>query len=196
MSTGRRSPLLEVLAEADAAVDALTAATGLACPTGCGHCCAHHQPHATVADLAPMADAEVVVGTAEARLAALLAAGDDAPCVYFAAGRLPGGCTAYALRPLICRLFGFSAVRDKHGQPELAACHVHKRERPAAVARAVAHVGAGGPVAVMADLQAQADALDPDSARVQHPINRALRLALERALLRAAYADADTPPRP
>ena len=28
-------------------------------------------------------------------------------------GRLPGGCTAYALRPLICRLFGFSAVRDK-----------------------------------------------------------------------------------
>lgn len=179
--------MLALFREADRGADGLTQATGLHCPTGCGHCCAHHKPHATVADVMLLAEAEVERGTAELRIQQLQALPDDAPCIYFAAGRLPGGCTAYSLRPLVCRLFGFSATRDKHGELALSACHVHKREAKEAVERAQAYVAEGGEVAVMADLQIQADAIDPDRAREQVPINRALQKALEWAALSAQY---------
>jgi Fe-S-cluster containining protein len=163
---------LALYQDADRATTALSSATGLACPTGCGECCARHDPHVTIADVEPIADAAVADGTAEAMLDRALAA-PAGPCVYFAPGRLPGGCTIYELRPVLCRLFGFAAVRDKHGAP----------------ARAAAHVAAGGDVAILAEYQARADGLEPDPARTEQlPINVALSRALERALLRARLA--------
>ena len=185
--SSRYSPMLALFAEADDGASALAQASGLRCPTGCGHCCAHHRPHTTVSDMMLLAEEEVRAGNAEERLKQLRALPDDAPCVYFVAGRLPGGCTAYALRPLLCRLFGFSATRDKHGERALSACHVHKREVSDAVDRASRYVSDGGAVHVMADLQTQADAIDPDRSREQMPINRALTLALEWAALSAQY---------
>jgi Fe-S-cluster containining protein len=175
---------LTLYQEADAAADALTAATGLRCPTGCGECCARHDPHVTVADMVPLARAAVAGGTAEALLARALAA-PAGPCVYFVPGRLPGGCTVYPLRPILCRLFGFAAVRDKHGAAALAACEVHKATTPEVAARAIAHVAAGGPVAILAEYQARADGLDDPGLAEQLPINVALARALERELLRA-----------
>jgi uncharacterized protein len=179
---------LALYQDADRATEALTGATGLACPPGCGECCARHDPHVTVADVEPLADAALADGSAEAALDRALAA-PAGPCIYFAEGRLPGGCTVYELRPVLCRLFGFSAVRDKHGAAQLAACELHKQHDPAAVARAAAHVAAGGEVAILAEVQARADGLAPDPARTEQlPINVALARALERALLRARFA--------
>lgn len=176
---------LALYQDADRASAELSSATGLACPTGCGECCARHDPHVTIADVEPIADAAVADGTAEAMLDRALAA-PAGPCVYFAPGRLPGGCTVYELRPVLCRLFGFAAVHDKHGAPALAVCEVHKSATPNVASRAAAHVAAGGPVAILAEYQARADGLAPDPARnEQLPINVALARALERALLRA-----------
>jgi Fe-S-cluster containining protein len=179
---------LALYQDADRATGALASATGLACPTGCGECCARHDPHVTIADVEPIAAAAVADRTAEAMLDRALAA-PAGPCVYFEPGRLPGGCTVYALRPILCRLFGFSAVRDKHGAPALAVCEVHKAATPEVAARAAAHVAGGGEVAILAEYQARADGLDPDPARTEQlPINVALARALERALLRARLA--------
>lgn len=181
---------LPILVEADARVEAFQAATGLSCPPGCGVCCERHDPHVTEHDLAPLAfelvaeDLERAAGLRERAVAALAA---GAPCVFYEAGRIPGGCTQYARRPLLCRLFGFAAVRDKHGQPELAACHVHQEVTPEAVARARAHVDGGGAVPVFTDLQAPLDALDPARAQTRVPINAAIVAALDRALLRASW---------
>lgn len=175
---------LALYQDADRASTELSTATGLACPTGCGECCARHDPHVTIADVEPIADAAIADGTAEAMLERALAA-PAGPCVYFAPGRLPGGCTVYAIRPILCRLFGFAAVRDKHGAPALAACEVHKATTPDIAARAIDHVAGGGAVAVLAEYQARADGLEPDPARTEQlPINVALARALERALLR------------
>jgi len=179
---------LTLYQEADRQTSALADATGLACPPGCGVCCDHHNPHVTEADMGPIARHLVATGGGEAvHVRAVAAVGQ--PCVFFAPGRLPGGCTQYELRPLLCRLFGFAAVRDKHGQPALAVCHVHTAETPAVAAAAAAHVAAGGDVAVFTDLQAPADALEPDRSRVRVPINAALASALERELLRATYTE-------
>lgn len=176
---------LAIYAEADRLTDAVAGATGLACPTGCGACCVRTPPHVSVSDVAPVARALVAAGEGEAVLERARAIGAGV-CALFAPGRLPGGCTVYAIRPIICRLFAFAAVRDKRGAPELAICREHAAADPGARARVEAYLAGGGEVAMFADLQAEAH--DPDDGPAELvPINRALVAALERELLRAQY---------
>ena len=171
----------------DAEIAAFQDATGLGCPTGCGHCCETQTPYVNVADMEPIARDLVARGAGETVYDHAVAAVSGTPCVLYEPGRLPGGCTEYELRPMLCRLFGFGAVRDKHGQARLALCRIHGREVPEAAARAVAFVDGGGAVPSFADWQAEADAVAPDGLREQMPINEALARALERELLRARY---------
>lgn len=170
---------------ADALTDEVSRGAGLACPTGCGACCVRTPPHVSVADMAPIARAAIASGEAEGLHERAVATGAG-PCVLFAPGRLPGSCTVYALRPVICRLFAFAAVRDKHGARELAVCREHTAADPAAPARARAYLDAGGAAPMFADLQLEAH--DPDDGPAELvPINLALAAALERELLRARY---------
>ena len=175
---------LPIYRAADDAIAAFQAATGLACPPGCGACCEEQTPFVRIADMEEIAAAHVARGIGEQTLDRALAAGDERPCVIYEPGRLPGGCTEYELRPTLCRLFGFGAVRDKHGKAALAACRVHKRETPEAAARAIAFVDGGGAAPMIADWQAAADAASDDGDMRLMPINVALARALERALLR------------
>ncbi|HVV85114.1 MAG TPA: YkgJ family cysteine cluster protein [Kofleriaceae bacterium] len=176
---------LAIYRDADAATAAVAGATALACPTGCGNCCVRTPPHVSVSDVAPIARAAIESGEAEALLARARATGAG-PCVLFAPGRLPGGCTVYALRPVICRLFAFAAVRDKHGALELAICREHKAADPAAPDRVRAYLAAGGAAPVFAEVQQEAH--DPDDGPPElMPINLALARALERELLRNQY---------
>ena len=178
---------LPIYAAADDAIAAFQAATGLACPKGCGTCCEEQTPFVRVADMAEIAAAHVARGIGEDTLERAKAAGSQKPCVIFEKGRLPGGCTEYELRPTLCRVFGFGAVRDKHGHAALAACRVHKQETPEVAARAIAFVADGGAVPIFAEWQAAADAASDDGDPTLMPINEALAIALERALLRAQY---------
>jgi len=182
----RRLPLY---VEVDRAIDAFAGATGLACPTGCGHCCETQTPFVRVDDMAAIAAARVArdLDDAAALRERAAAVGADGPCVLFQPGRLPGGCTEYALRPMLCRLFGFAAVRDKHGAPALALCKIHGQETPAVATAAVAFVAGGGPVPMFAEWQAESDAVSDDPDARQVPINVALAAALDRALLRAQF---------
>jgi len=178
---------LAIYRAADEATAAVSAGAQLACPTGCGMCCIRTPPHVSIADMAPVARAAIAAGEGEALLerARQIGAG---PCVLFAPGQLPGGCTVYAIRPIICRLFAFAAVRDKHGALELAVCREHTAADPAAPARARAYL-ADHPAPVFAEYQL--DAHDPDDGPADLvPINDALAAALERELLRAQYRDA------
>ncbi len=179
---------LPIYREVDDAITAFQGATGLACPTGCGTCCETQTPYVRIADMQDIAEAHVARGLGLATLERARDAGDARPCVIFEPGRLPGGCTEYALRPILCRLFGFGGVRDKHGTAELAACRIHKQATPEVAARAIAFVAGGGAIPMMADWQRAADAVDGDADPRLHPINVALTAALERALLRAHYA--------
>lgn len=176
---------LAIYRAADEATATVIAGTGLACPTGCGACCTRTPPHVSSSDVAPIARAAIESGEAEALLERARATGPG-PCVLFAPGQLPGGCTVYAIRPALCRLFAFAAVRDKHGALELAVCREHKLADPAAPARVRAYLDAGGPAPACTDIQQ--DAHDPDDGPAELvPINDALARALERELLRSQY---------
>jgi uncharacterized protein len=178
---------LALYRDADELTAAVSTGARLACPTGCGACCVRTPPHVSVADMAPIARAAIASGEAEAEaLHARASATGPGPCVLFAPGRLPGGCTVYELRPVICRLFAFAAVRDKRGALEIAVCREHTAADPAAPERAAAYLAAGNPAPVFADLQMEAH--DPDDGPAELvPINDALAAALERELLRARY---------
>lgn len=186
----------ERLATAAEATEAFSAAHGLHCPPGCGACCLSPEVECSVTEWGPLVRELVREGRAEAVLAQLhgqLASGSSV-CVFYApedGDPRRGRCQVYGLRPMICRLFGFSARRDRDGTPELVSCRVMREQDPAAVAAAAQAVREGAPAPVMGDLMGAVLAEAPGTDGRMLPINEALRVALERALLRARFEAAE-----
>ncbi len=191
---------LELLySRADEAVSQFQAKSGLSCPVGCGSCCEGFVP-----DILPL-EAEY--------LAAFLAAKDAEKAYALAARPLeesvredgrrgcplyaddtPYHCTVYAARPLICRLFAFSAGRDKRGQPSFALCRLMPEPD-----LALAGMPAGAPAAdeasspearraramdapLMADYGGELASIDPHAAGEREALPEALAKALGKVL--------------
>lgn len=186
----------ERLATAAEATEAFSAAHGLHCPPGCGACCLSPEVECSVTEWGPLVRELVREGRAEAVLAQLHAqlASGSSVCVFYApedGDPRRGRCQVYGLRPMICRLFGFSARRGRDGTPELVSCRVMREQDPAAVAAAAQAVREGAPAPVMGDLMGAVLTEAPGTDGRMLPINEALRVALERALLRARFEAAE-----
>lgn len=193
MSAPVRSLRLQLYSEVDAATGALAAHTGLRCPDGCARCCQSPHIHASVADMMPIAEATLEAGAADA-LWDRAGAAEDAPCILLEPrGPGLGACSVYDLRPMVCRLFGFAAVRGRDGLPELSVCAVHAAEHPDLATRARNMVTAGLDAPLFVEMQERSASLDPGAAAL-HPINRALRLAIERAVMRTRYGSGERSP--
>lgn len=187
-------PVIDLFSRLDAETEAFSAASGLRCPDGCGACCDTPNVYSTAVELEPLARALVAEGRAEAALEQAAARGQGT-CIFYAShGGGQGRCTVYGLRPMICRLFAFAAVRNKHGQPELAGCKVHKATQPEAMARAHELVSSGFPVPLMSAWQQQAAELGTSATGALVPINHAIQEALERALFAASLSAAEAEP--
>ena len=186
----------ERLATAAEATEAFSAAHGLHCPPGCGACCLSPEVECSVTEWGPLVRELVREGRAEAVLAQLHAqlASGSSVCVFYApedGDPRRGRCQVYGLRPMICRLFGFSARRGRDGTPELVSCRVMREQDPAAVAAAAQAVREGAPAPVMGDLMGAVLTEAPGTDGRMLPINEALRVALERALLRVRFEAAE-----
>jgi Fe-S-cluster containining protein len=110
--------LLDLYGQADAAVAEWLRHVPYHCPPGCGTCCSAFQP-----DILQV-EAELVVSyviSARPGLLPLIAYPEQAvdrtsgACLFYSAS-YRGSCSVYPARPLICRLFGTTAVRDKSGE--------------------------------------------------------------------------------
>lgn len=187
----RFSPLLGLFSEMDSATAAFAEASGLTCPEGCGACCENPGAHATADELMPLASELVARGEAEAVLARAEAAGQGRCIFYTSHGPGLGRCAEYALRPTTCRLFGFAAIRNKRGQPELATCKVHQAVTPDSVARAHALVAQGASVPLFLEYQQRVQETGTSATAELLPMNVAVRRALERALLHARLDEQD-----
>lgn len=99
---------------------------------------------------------------------------------------LSGRCSAYELRPLVCRLFGFSAVRDKTGRARYSLCKTMKIPNPAMAHVVSASVDRGLCAPVFSEYSMRLCGISPSSLAQRHPINTAIRLALEHVLFRAS----------
>ena len=179
----------DLFAEIDRQTAAFQQATDLHCPSGCGKCCENPQVEVTVLDCVPLAIALFAQGEGENWLTRLATPERDYCLFYQPDPGQPGNgrCTVYQWRPLLCRTFGFATVRNKWGEPELAACVVHKAKQPEAVQGCQTAIANGLAAPNFADLAMQLAAIDPTIGHKRLPINQAMQLALERVGFRLQW---------
>lgn len=97
-----------------------------------------------------------------------------------------GGCSNYLYRGLICRLFGFSARRDKYNEPQLVTCKPIKENQPNEVSRGV-ELTQKKKIPLYRDYYTQLYAIEPKLADKALPINKAILEAVEYILSYYTY---------
>ena len=122
-------------------------------------------------------------GTAEEELNRIADEDSDICPFYFSHGLNRGRCTEYQLRPVLCRLFGFAAVTNKHGQAEMAMCKTLKSQPQAETAFQMA-----GSAPKYIEYGHRLLAIDPGYGTELFPIRLAMRKAIEKALLANQYS--------
>ena len=160
-------------------------AAALGCLKFCKKCCTPDkaQIEASVFECLPLSIHLWRLGEAESYLQRIASGGEKNLCVLYNADPSPlpaSGCKHYLWRPLLCRLFGFSAVLDKHGHPRIALCRTIKDADPQAEDRIKEKIARGLRPMIIPHWARQASSLNPHLGQERHPINQAVRLALER----------------
>lgn len=155
--------------------------SGLKCLTNCTLCCTKKGLEANVLEFLPLANYLVKNNLHEAALELLES--EPEHCINLARSQNPGitaGCSAYEFRGLICRLFGFSAVRDKNQKLAVYTCAPMKNELPDTFRKATEQINAGMKVPIVADVYYQIYFIDSQMANDYNPINVSIRKAIEK----------------
>ena len=178
------------LTEIDQETTAFQAATGVQCPSGCGMCCQNPEVESTPLEMLPITVELAQKGELSQWLERVEAVEAKGVCVFYQRDPLipdNGRCSIYDRRPSLCRLFGFAAIANKQGEPELAACKKHKETMPEVIKRAEEAISNGLPIPHFADFTMRLGNLDPNLRREPLPINQALKLVIERVGLLMQY---------
>jgi Fe-S-cluster containining protein len=149
--------------------------SGLNCASKCHLCCLKKDIPASLLEFLPLAYHLYKTGRAEDFYNRLEKLPANDLCLVFSALNQAGGCSEYAYRGLICRLFGYAANRDKQGQNRLVSCKTIK-ETPN-YAQLTSQLIGKAPV--MAEYYMQLAAIDFKLANEQMQINQAIKRALE-----------------
>ncbi|HUX37323.1 MAG TPA: YkgJ family cysteine cluster protein [Rectinemataceae bacterium] len=162
------------------------ASAGLACPPGCGRCCESFVPDMLPLEAAWMAATLLRDRPLEARALAEegfpLSASRAGPCPFYIRDS-PFHCGLYEGRPLICRLFGFSASYGREGLPSFSLCR-HMPGKEGSTSRSWKGEGLaselGSRPALMSDFALQLVAIRPLEGHERHLLFDALPQALRR----------------
>jgi Fe-S-cluster containining protein len=182
----------EVFAALDDDIALFQKQTGLGCISGCGACCKKPDIEATVLEFLPLAYHLYINNRDVEVLEKLEQSNNQPPCTFFSTlmpGNQTGLCTIYLHRGLICRLFGFSATKDKEGRPVLATCKIIKTELSEKYNAAVTSIDEGAFVPVMNQYYMKLLSIDHELGNSFYPINEAIKLAIEKVSLTCAYSD-------
>ena len=174
----------EVFAELDNHIAQTTSITGMKCAHLCNACCRTTNIEASPIEFIPLAASLYETGRIDEFLILLNKSDETGHCPLF----LPeawkegkGGCWHYDKRGLVCRLFGFGYRLDREGVAELVTCKVLKNSTPEVVSKArQLGLDAPGTIPLFRDYSMQLFSIDPDLAIRQLPINKAIRVAIEK----------------
>jgi len=185
-------------AEAGFRESAAKAGKPLSCPAGCGSCCEGFVPDVLPLEAAYLA--AYILGS-RPELAHRPLSGVP-PCPFYDADRPEAHCSVYRARPLICRLFAFSAVSGKAEEPSFALCR-RMPALPGSEARSwsgeALREAFGAAPPLMSAFAAELLGLDPDSTGERRLLAEALPRALAKvglALSLAGMARGDDEPEP
>jgi uncharacterized protein len=168
-------------------ISKLQSESGIHCLSGCGECCKKPDIEATPLEFLPLALDLYDEGRAESMLEELRNA-QSPLCLAFRpfVTNFGGLCSEYPNRGLICRLFGFSARRNKEGQSELVTCKLIKEQQTDQYNKAVDNIAKGKRVPVMSYYYSRLVSVDPSLSDF-YPINEAMAKAIEVVLHYYAY---------
>ncbi|MGE5254448.1 MAG: YkgJ family cysteine cluster protein [Planctomycetaceae bacterium] len=155
---------------------------GIECLPGCISCCATALfVEASIFEMLPLSLHFWEEGRAPEILEKLEGIHPEAPCILLNPNPhgLSGGCGYYRFRPLICRLFGFSASLDKKEQLVVTICNP-LRERHSGIAERInGRIREDLPVPRMPDFSRKVALIHPQLGQEKYPINIAFLEALE-----------------
>ena len=164
--------------------------TPIACPDLCGSCCIHFLP-----DTMPIEADRIAFHLLTGRRDLIdhffenkkAAESRDAACPFWNPEKPGENCMIYPVRPLVCRLFGFSSTTDKNGEPTFSLCR-HMPPHPGIEGRSLTGTtvmeGLFGAVPPhMADFSREIVGLDPQEAGRRTSICEALPLSLSKVSL-------------
>ena len=175
--------LFEVYGDLERQIADFKKMAGIDCLRKCQNCCSTAKyVEASIFEMLPLGLHLWGEGRAEEILGKLEGVHPEALCIslnLYPTEKVPGGCTHYSLRPLICRLFGFSATVDKYGQPLIAICNPLKERNSGIDSRINEQIRGNLPVPRMPDFSRKIAFIDPRLGQEKYPINIALWEALE-----------------
>ena len=189
MSIRRKVRSVEVIfKDLEQQIESFKKDTQLHCVAGCGFCCKKPDIEATVIEFLPLAFHYFMNNQAQEKLAQLKA--NPTPvCILFQEGHQKdaGFCTMYPHRGLICRLFGFSARKNKYGEPEFSTCKKIKETQPEKYIDAYLKVKNGVNVPFMGQYYLRMLKVDFKEAQNFYPVNIAIQKAIELVLAYYSY---------
>ena len=124
--------ILLLYADIDTKISFFQKEYGLKCQKPCGLCCYKDDVYATMIEFIPLA-LDIYNRNEGDPAVRMLSQCGAAPCSFYNYDpMLPGEgeCSVYPQRGLICRLFGFSTVRDKYSQLQFSTCRAIKFAAP------------------------------------------------------------------
>jgi hypothetical protein len=180
----RIAQLEEVYDELNDSINRTMLQTGLRCLPGCRSCCETPSSNIEVSilEFLPLSMHLWQNDKAGQLLEILELKTEDDPCVLLQNDTtlLPeGGCSHYGFRPLMCRLFGFSAMVGRDGFPSPVICKLVKVNYPDIMRKVVDSVNGGLDIAVFSNFARRVKGIDPYLAERVYPINQALKKAIE-----------------
>ena len=164
--------------------------SNLGCLASCGKCCSKADIEASVLEFLPLAY-HLYKEKKALEVLEMLQQHDSGYCVIlqpFLGQGDRGFCANYKYRGLICRLFGFSARRDKYGSKNLVTCKTIKESQSAEYNEASNKISLGEmDVPMMSNYSMMLNAIDFQLASRYYPINTAIKMAIENVLSYYSY---------
>jgi hypothetical protein len=175
--------LFEVYGDLERQIADFKERAGIDCLRKCQTCCSTAKyVEASIFEMLPLSLHFWAEGRAEEILEKLDGVHPEDLCISLnlhPTEEVPEGCMNYSFRPLICRLFGFSATVDKNGRPRIVICKPLKEHHSGIDNQINEQIRGDLPVPLMPDFSRKVAFIDPLLGQEKYPINIALWEALE-----------------
>lgn len=174
--------LIEIYKEIDSIIERFKKTTGIDCLKGCGKCCEipSWKVETTVFELIPLAIHLWNVNEAEIFLDWILKTEKDDFCIFYKKNFNNNGCCyVYSFRPLICRLFGFSAIKNKYGELIPILCSIIKKEDLNRFEKIKQMLKKGLEIPINSLYAGRIKMISPIYGKDLYPINEATKIAIE-----------------